>query len=352
MPLLEKQLITAITQLVAKSQEYRALAKTKGSLVTGIGDDAAVLKLRQGYELLISTDFSLEGVHFRREWHPPESVGHRCLARGLSDIAAMGGEPFAALLSLALPPDLPQKWVDRFMQGFLRLAKEQGVTLAGGDTSASAARIHGRLKPSRPGQVLADVIVVGSVRSRSAILRSGAHAGERVFVTGSLGGSAATLHKLFARGLKGVNLKDHDKHFFPAPRVEVGRYLSAHGLATAMIDISDGLSTDLSHLLAASGVGAVVDEEKIPVQGNSITGVPKGLSENNNSRKEDLQLALHGGDDYELLFTAPAGKRIPAKIAAVKITEIGEITTERRLWLRSADGGKTRLVARGWQHFT
>src|SRR5438128_12412103 len=141
MPMSEKALIARI----------RRKAVPGRSIVTGIGDDSAVLKLPKGHQSLVTTDFSLEGIHFRREWHPPESVGHRCLARGLSDIAAMEGEPLAAFLSLAVPNKLPQKWVDQFMRGFLKLASQFGVTLAGGDTSQS------------PGGVLADIIVLGSV---------------------------------------------------------------------------------------------------------------------------------------------------------------------------------------------
>ena len=162
MPIREKELIANIR---------RRASQTRGSrpslvLVNGIGDDCAVLKPRPGLEILVTTDFSLEGVHFQRSWHPPESVGHRCLARGLSDIAAMGGEPVAAFLSLALPADLPQKWVERFTRSLLRLARKYGVVLAGGDTAES------------PDGILADIIVVGSVPRGKAILRSGARPGE------------------------------------------------------------------------------------------------------------------------------------------------------------------------------
>ncbi len=144
-------------------------------MVAGIGDDCAILRIPAGHELLMTTDFSLEGVHFRREWHPPESIGHRCLVRGLSDIAAMAGEPLAAFLSLALPKKLPQKWVDGFMRGFLKLASQFRVTLAGGDTSQS------------PGGVLADVTVAGSVPKGKAIRRSGARPGDRIYISGAVG---------------------------------------------------------------------------------------------------------------------------------------------------------------------
>src|SRR6266487_5471819 len=189
MPMLEKALIARI----------RRKAIPGRSIVTGIGDGSAVLKIPKGHQALVTTDFSLEGVHFRREWHPPESVGHRCLARGLSDIAAMGGEPVAAFLSLALPAKLPQAWADSFIKGLLRLAKQFGINLAGGDTSQS------------PNGVLADIVVVGSVPKGKALLRSRARPGDRIYVSGELGGSAAALALL--RSGKRLSPKDFPKHF-------------------------------------------------------------------------------------------------------------------------------------------
>ncbi|HTE88225.1 MAG TPA: thiamine-phosphate kinase, partial [Terriglobales bacterium] len=142
---------------------------------------------------MVTTDFSLEGIHFRREWHAAESVGHRCLTRGLSDIAAMGGEPIAVFLSVALPRDLPQKWVDGFMHGLLKLATRVGVSLAGGDTAES------------PDGILADIVVLGSVPTGKAILRSGARPGDRIYVSGKLGGSAATLERMRAKPKSKLN---------------------------------------------------------------------------------------------------------------------------------------------------
>src|SRR5438105_1115272 len=234
MPLSEEALIARI----------RRKAVPGRSIVTGIGDDSAVLKIPKGHQALVTTDFSLEGVHFRREWHPPESVGHRCLARGLSDIAAMGGEPIAAFLSLALPRDLPQSWVGRFARGLISLAEKHGVTLAGGDTAES------------PNGILADIIVVGAAPRGKSVLRSGARTGDRVFVSGELGGSAAAVVRMRTRPKRKLNPRDYLRHFYPEPRVEVGRILREKGLASAMIDISDGLSTDLAHLCEESGVGA------------------------------------------------------------------------------------------------
>jgi thiamine-monophosphate kinase len=272
---------------------------------------------------LVTTDFSLENVHFRREWHPAESVGHRCLARGLSDIAAMGGEPMAAFLSLALPADLPQEWVDGFVRGLLKLASRFKVPLAGGDIAQSQTG------------VLADIMVVGSVPQGKAVLRSGARAGDQLYVTGTLGGSAATLG-LLQHGRK-IRAKDYPQHFAPTPRIEVGRVLREKKLATAMIDISDGLSVDLRHICEESGMGARIDAGRLPL---AELGKPH--------RFVDESFALHGGEDYELLFTAR--KRVPAKIAGVAITPVGEITRERRIVLVHG-GSETELTPRGWEHF-
>jgi len=317
MPMSEKALIARI----------RRKAVPGRSIVTGIGDDSAVLKIPKGHQALVTTDFSLEGVHFWREWHPPESVGHRCLARGLSDIAAMGGEPVAAFLSLALPRKLPQKWVDGFMRGFLRLADEYGVSLAGGDTAES------------PTGVLADIIVLGSVPTGKVILRSGARPGDRIYVTGQLGASAATL-KLLLEGKSRIRPSNFRRHFYPVPRIDVGRFLREKNLASAMIDISDGLSTDLAHICEESGVGAEILEQAIP---KASIGRP--------ARAVDLPLALHGGEDYELLFTIRRGTRVPQQVAGVPIAEIGQISDERKVMLINQLGAGQELHPQGWEHF-
>jgi len=324
----EKALIAQIRRL-ARSAKNPAVA-------TGIGDDCAVLRLHPGRgkenDTLITTDFSLEGVHFRRDWHPAESVGHRCLARGLSDIAAMGGEPIAAFLSLALPRDSPQSWVRRFASGLINLAERYGLTLAGGDTAES------------PNGILADIVVVGTVPKGKALLRSGARPGDLIYVSGELGGSAAALgmmeKKTQKKPKRKLNPRDDPRHFFPEPRVELGRILREKGLASAMIDTSDGLSTDLSHLCEESGVGAEIQLELIP---RASLGKP--------AREVDLQFALHGGEDYELLFTAPRGKRIPPRIAGIPITQIGHVTRCKKILLMNPGGPGYQLQPRGWEHF-
>ena len=297
-------------------------------MIAGIGDDCAVLRIPPGHEALVTTDFTLEGIHFRREWHPPESVGHRCLTRGLSDIAAMGGEPLAAFLSLALPQDLPQNWVDRFLGGLLKLAGAFQVSLAGGDTAES------------PDGILADIVVLGSVPKEKAILRSGARPGDLIYVSGELGGSAAVVWRMRANPKRKLNPRDFPRHFFPEPRLEVGRALREKGLASAMIDISDGLSTDLAHICEESMVGAELQAEAVPV---ATIAKP--------AHKVDPHFALHGGEDYELLFTAPRGKRVPARIAGVPITHIGHITRGKQIFLMNQEGVGYELVPQGWEHF-
>lgn len=304
------------------------MGRRNRNILKGIGDDCAVLRLPAGRESLVTTDFTLEGVHFRRDWHPPESVGYRCLARGLSDIAAMGGAPVAVFLSLALPRNLPQSWVDRFLNGMVSLAKKQGATIAGGDTAES------------PEGILADIIVVGTVPAGKAILRSGAKPEDRIYVSGELGGSAAAVAKMRADPREKLNPRYYPRHFYPEPRVELGRFLRERKLATAMIDISDGLSTDLTHICEESGVGADIDSSAIP-----LAHVGKVAHE------VDLDLALHGGEDYELLFTVPSRKRVPNRIAGVTITQIGVITRSRRIFLSSAGGVGYELRPRGWEHF-
>ena len=297
-------------------------------LLTGIGDDCAVLRQPSGFDTLVTTDFSLEGVHFRREWHPADVVGHRCLTRGLSDIAAMGGEPVAAFLSLALPAEIQQRWIDGFFAGLHALAAKFKIPLAGGDISQS------------PRGIMADITVMGAVPSGQAILRSGAKEGDRIFVTGELGAPATLLAQMFEQPEKKFKPKSFPAHFYPQPQIAVARYLRERGLVTAMIDISDGLSTELAHICEESGVGAVVHKSAIPRASVGRHEVTFGF-------------ALHGGDEYQLLFTAPNGKRIPNEIAGVPVTHIGYITPERgEVMLQEEGGYSVELVPEGWEHFT
>lgn len=308
MPLEEKALIRRI----------RARVKGGSAIVRGIGDDCAVLRVPSGHELLVTTDFMVETVHFRRDWESPEIIGQRCLTRGLSDIAAMGGEARACFISLALGRDIPQPWVDKFFAGLLRWARKFKVPLAGGDTAESPSGIH------------ADIVVVGSVPRGKAILRSGARAGDQIYVTGRLGGPAARVAALLS-GKPGQR-PNHQ----PKPRLAVGAWLREKGLASSMIDISDGLSTDLQHLCEESDVGAEIEEAAIPRAIFARKHVP-------------MEMALHGGEDYELVFTS--ARKIPAVVAGIRLTRIGKINQRRGLRIRMANGLVRRLEVRGWEHF-
>jgi thiamine-monophosphate kinase len=304
-------------------QQIRRSTRVGGSVVTGIGDDCAVLKVPPGHELLVTTDFTIENVHFRRDWHRPEVVGRRCLTRGLSDIAAMGGDPRAAFLSLAVASDVPRKWVDRFLKGLFALAEEFNVPLAGGDTAQSASGIQ------------ADIVVVGSAPKGKAVLRSGAKPGDQIYVTGALGGSAAQLARLAESKAARA---EYLQHFQPTARIAVGQWLRQRGIVSAMIDLSDGLSTDLEHICQESHVGAEIEAETIPQ-----AQVGRG------KKRVALEFALHGGDDYELLFTSAAA--VPTQVAGVRVTRIGRITRTTGMRLIAADAKQQPLKAGGWEHF-
>jgi thiamine-monophosphate kinase len=333
----ERAILQEVRKRVARS------AKAAGALRVGIGDDAAVLSVRRGEELVVTTDFSLEDVHFRRGWHPPEAVGHKCLARGLSDIAAMGARPVAAFVSLAVPLEFTRgrrSWVNRFYDGLLALAERWDVPLAGGDLAQAPGGKNAR--------AAADIMVVGAIERGRALLRSGARAGDALCVTGTLGGAAAELRAVMKSNkrtpvqpltrFRGVmETTSENPHFFPEPRVAVGRALVKRRLATAAIDISDGLSVDLEHLCEESGLRAEVDAALLPL-----------------GRGATLNDALHGGDDYELLFTAGAGARVPRRIADLPVRRIGTMLRRKsgaaRMMLLK-DGRRSELRAEGWQHF-
>jgi thiamine-monophosphate kinase len=323
----ERELIAAIR---LRAERLAAGGPRGGILTLGIGDDCAVMRPRRGEELVVTTDLSLENVHFRRDWHPPRSVGHRCLARGLSDLAAMGARPEAAFLSLALPSELTGSWLQGFLDGFMALAERHRVPLAGGDTAKSPPGAH-----KRGGLVVADIVLLGSVPRGKSLLRSGARPGDVIYVTGSLGGSAAELVDLERRPARRAATTGHP-HLYPEPRLAAGRKLMQRGLATAAIDLSDGLSTDLAHLCEESRVSAEIDAEALPVDARAT-----------------LEQALHGGEDYELLFTARPKIVVPRQLGGVLVHAIGRITKQaRKPRVEIArDGKRTVLVAAGWEHF-
>ncbi len=338
----ELALIQQIRQRVA-ARSGRAHA---GRVQLGIGDDCALLRVRRGEEVAVTTDLSIDGRHFQLDWHPAEVVGHRTLARGLSDLAAMGARPVGAFLSLGLPRELAKagtrvvadSWIEHFFDGLLALAEAHDTVLAGGDLAESPVAV-------------ADVVLVGAVPRGRALLRSGARAGDELYVTGALGGAAAGLARLAkwaamakpgARG-KGRRIPaefaaELAAHLYPQPRVQQGMWLQRRRVASAAIDISDGLSTDLAHLCEESGVAAEVDAALLPVHAGATNAQ-----------------ALHGGEDYELLFTAPEGARIPGAIAGVAVTRIGCIVRRRagRAQITLVNGRqKLPLTAHGWEHFS
>jgi thiamine-monophosphate kinase len=334
----------------------RARASRQGDIVRlGIGDDCAVLRPKTGREIVVTTDFSLEQVHFRRDWHPPESAGHRCLARGLSDLAAMGARPAAAFLSLAIPAERTvaergASWVERFLNGLLALADQHKTPLAGGDTAQSPSFDETGCRQT--GMVSADIILLGTVPQGRALLRSGAKAGDILYVTGSLGGAEA---ELLALGRNSQGFRKLTKaafghpHLYPEPRLAVGAKLLTLRAATAAIDVSDGLSTDLAHLCEESGLAAEIDATVIPIHALARKAEVDGWI------PSALHLALHGGEDYELLFTASSRTRIPAKIAGVPIRAIGRMKAHRKgkplIEMIGAKGKRAPLNAGGWEHF-
>lgn len=259
-------------------------------LKLGIGDDCSVFRARgSGEDLLFTTDLLLEDVHFRRKTHSGEDVGYKALARGLSDIAAMGGEPRFCLLSLAIPRWADQAWVDRFYRGFLGLAGKTATPLAGGDLA-------------RTDRFACDVIVCGAVPRNGALLRSGARPGDVIYVSGLLGGSAL--------GLTGAKGRARKRHLRPEPRLALGRFLREKLHTHAAMDLSDGLSLDLRRLCLASGVSAEIEAPPV------FPGASR-------------QQALHGGEDYELLFVVPPSSNPPGDFEGLPLTRIGTITAGR-----------------------
>lgn len=303
------------------------------SVTVGIGDDAALLRPKPGHETILTCDWFLEGTHFLRERHPPDAVGWKCLARAISDVAAMGGTPRCFLLSLALPESHTGRWLDLFLGGLGRASSRFKCALAGGDTT-------------RRNEILINVTVVGEVRAGSATLRSGARPGDIVYVSGRLGEAELGL-RLLKRDNKPTAPKNPAarKHLYPEPRLALGQWLVKNRLASAMMDLSDGLSSDLPRLCTASRVGALLELSKIP-RLQITDAAPK-------QERDSLQFALHGGDDYELLFTvAPRkAKRLPKAFQGVSLTAIGKITRERQLLALDESGTPMQLMPRGWDPF-
>lgn len=315
------------------------------SSVTGIGDDAAVFQTTAGKETVVTTDLLIEDIDFRRTTIPPYLLGHKALAVSLSDIAAMGARPRWSLTSIGVPGDVWQTdFGDRLYSGLFELANRYDVQLIGGDTSRTEEKI------------VIDSIVIGECFAGQAVKRSGAKVGDQIFVTGSLGGAAAGL-RLVERGahLAEQNLDDEDskkldhvllRHLRPEPRVGWGIVLGDEKLATSMIDISDGLSSDLNHLCSASNVGALIESSFLPIDHQVVELCGRRAL-------DPLQLALHGGEDFELLFTVKPDDvaRLPRRVDGAQITRIGEIRNQNE-GVQIREGARVwDLNPGGWKHF-
>jgi len=323
----------SILHKIAQGSESPKSRTIWNSVPLGIGDDAALFRPKRGYETILTCDWFLEGTHFLREKHPPDAVGWKCLARAVSDIAAMGGMPRCFLLSLALSETHTGRWLNQYLGGLRRASHRFQCILAGGDTT-------------RRNEILINITVVGEVRTGLAVRRSGAREGDLIYVSGTLGEAELGLHLLRrAKGLAPGNNTTLGKHLYPEPRLELGHWLAEKKIATAMMDLSDGLSSDLTRLCAASGFGALLEAVNIP-----LVQIPHAAQKHVG---DPLQLALHGGDDYELLFTVPPGKAglLPKRFQGISLTPIGRITRSRKVLVLDEHSEVTQLIPRGWDPF-
>jgi thiamine-monophosphate kinase len=303
----------------------------------GIGDDAAILALTGRTEWVLSCDSFLEDVHFLANSHPPKSVGYKSLTRAASDLVAMGAKPRFFLLTLALPASRASSWFDGFLRGMARASRSLDMRLIGGDTTKSQS-------------ISISITVLGEIARGQALTRSAAKPGDIIYVSGKLGRAQLGLD-LVLNNL--AHRRDFRKllrpHLYPEIRVKLGEWLAQKRIASAMMDISDGLSTDLGRLCKASRVGARVESESLPC----VTIPPSSVRALKKLKLDPLQMALHGGDDYELLFTVPPHdvKRLRRAPGFSELSAIGEITRDSKILLRSSDGSSTTLAARGWDSF-
>ena len=310
-----------------------------GDVRRGIGDDCAVISCGRERVRLITTDLMVEGVHFEVGASDAGSLGHKLLAVNLSDVAAMGGEPGEALVSLAVPPDFDVDYMERVYGGLRALASRFGVNVVGGDTTRST------------GPLVMNLTLTGEMDQDRVCYRSGARPGDLIYVSGTLGDSAAGL-KLAMGGEIGLSADDRKfllgRHHRPVPRVALGQALAASGAVTSMLDLSDGMASDLRHICRQSGVSAVIRESEIPVS-------PAFRRFCELSTPGARSLPITGGEDYELLFTAsPGGRReIDALAAGSRIRRLGWIEAgDGRIHLEDARGARTELKTRGFEHFS
>jgi thiamine-monophosphate kinase len=293
----------------------------------GAGDDCAVVA---GNGIALSSDMSVEGVHFRRDWLAPEEIGWRAAAAALSDLAAVAARPIGILASLAAPAGDAGDYAAAVMAGCRAAVEEAGGALLGGDLTRS------------PGPLVVDVTVVGE--APCPVLRSGARPGQEVWVTGELGGSAACVEALLAGRMPDPAARERFAR--PVPRIREAQWLTSHGIPTAMVDLSDGLAGDAAHLSAASGVAVLLVPELIPVH----------PAARERSRIRSLRRALGGGEDYELCFTAPIGAVQPyadpfARAFGVRLSCVGRLGGGDGVWFVDAEGHRRPTGVAAWQHF-
>ncbi len=305
------------------------------ALLQGIGDDVAVIEMGTKV-LLVTTDILIEGIHFDRAWIDHYHLVRKALAVNLSDIASMGGTPKYFLISIGLPKDLPISFVSSFYLGLKQEAKRFRTELIGGDTSLST-------------KIVINICLIGEGVKKDLLFRKGAKVGDVLFVSGTLGDAALGLKMLQKKGEMRETRGIIQKHLIPSPRVELGHTLARHHWATAMIDVSDGLLIDASHLLEESGVGARIWEDRIPLSRLYRKWIPS-------FSKNPFLLAFSGGEDYELLFTAPLslGKKIAslARYLKVSITPIGEILPPQEgFHIMRKDGKEYSPSVLGFEHF-
>ncbi|MEO6655171.1 MAG: thiamine-phosphate kinase [Pyrinomonadaceae bacterium] len=309
--------------------------KSKYSLAC-VGDDCAVLPKDAETDLLLTADMLIEDIDFRLAWTKPEYLGHKALTVSLSDIAAMGGYPKWAMLSIGVPEAIwSTDFIERFYDGWFALANKYEVELVGGDMSRS------------PDRLVIDSIVGGEVPRGRAILRSGAKSGDAIIVSGTLGGSAAGLRLLeeLDNANENVGLCQRELcqlHLQPLPQVTTGIYLRKHQLANAMIDLSDGLSSDLAHICRSSSIGARIIAERLPISAN--------VKEYASSSDAQLDLALNGGEDFELLFTTDP--QSISRLDPAVFSVIGEVTSNPGVIELIRDGKPEVLRPKGFEHFS
>ena len=303
----------------------------------GPGDDAAVIVPARGRREVLTTDALVDGVHFNQAFVPPDAIGHRALAVNVSDLAAMGAEPRAALLSLALPGSMAASALDGFADGFFRHADAHRMTLLGGNITRT------------PGPLVINVTAIGTVHPRKSLTRAGARPGDDVYVTGYLGDAAAGLAMLRGSDAPAATSCGGcvGRYLKPEPRVRAGRQLAHHGAASSCIDLSDGLADGVRQIALASGVGVTIDADALPLSDEARRW-------HADAGTDALTAALSGGDDYELLFTVRPRHRgrlrgAHRRIGDLPITRIGVVTRTPELVLRDAAG--THDLPRGFEHF-